>query len=77
MATTTAAPPRRRRVTPDSHTFPKRPYDLVKEFVIALAVVSVLTVALAAVFSSPDEKAITMKRWAAADPGNVVATAAG
>ncbi|MGZ4437091.1 MAG: hypothetical protein ACXVWU_05050 [Nocardioides sp.] len=66
-----------RRPTPDSHTFEKRPYDLVKEFVIALAVVSVLTVALAAIFSSPDENAITMRRWALADPGNVVATAAG
>jgi len=63
--------------TPDSHTFAKRPYDLVKEFVIALTVVSLLTVILAAVFSSPDEKAITMKRWATADPNNVVATAAG
>ena len=63
--------------TPDAHTFPKRRYDLVKEFVIALAVVSVLTTLLAAVFSSPDENAITMKAWAAADPNNVVATAAG
>ncbi len=63
--------------TPDSHTFAKRPYDLVKEFVIALVVVSVLTTALAAVFSSPDENAITMKGWAAADPNDVVATAVG
>ena len=63
--------------TPDAHTFAKRPYDLVKEFVIALVVVSVLTTVLAAVFSSPDENAITMKAWAAADPNNVVATAAG
>ncbi|MGZ6828885.1 MAG: hypothetical protein ACXVFS_04320 [Nocardioidaceae bacterium] len=77
VATTTAAPPRRRRVTPDSHTFPKRPYDLVKEFVIALSVVSLLTVALAAIFSSPDENSITMASWAKADPADVVATAAG
>jgi hypothetical protein len=63
--------------TPDSHTFAKRPYDLVKEFVIALAVVSLLTIALAAVFSSPDERAITMRGWAQADPSDVVATAAG
>ena len=47
--------------TPDSHSFPTRPYDLVKEFVIALVVVGLLTVGLAAVFSSPDEKAITMR----------------
>jgi hypothetical protein len=73
MATVT----RRTGTTPDSHTFAKRPYDLVKEFVIALVVVSVLTTALAAVFSSPDENAITMKGWATADPNDVVATAAG
>ena len=47
--------------TPDSHDFPTRPYDLVKEFVIALVVVSCSPVALAAIFSSPDEKAITMR----------------
>lgn len=66
---------RTRRDTPDSHDFPTRPYDLVKEFVIALVVVSLLTVVLAAVFSSPDEKAISLKAWAAAAPGDVVATA--
>ena len=32
---------------------------------------------LAAVFSSPDEQAITLAGWAAADPDDVVATAAG
>lgn len=62
--------------TPDSHDFPTRSYDLVKEFVIALAVVSLLTLGLAAVFSSPDEKAITMAGWAKAAPEDVVATAA-
>ena len=71
-ATTTKRP-----VTPDSHDFPKRPYDLVKEFVIALGVVSLLTLGLAAVFSSPDEKAITMAAWAKAVPADVAATAAG
>lgn len=65
------------RTTPDSHDFPTRSYDLVKEFVIALAVVTLLSLGLAAVFSSPDEKAITMSGWAKADPGDVVATAAG
>jgi len=63
--------------TPDSHDFPTRRYDLVKEFVIALVVVLVLSGALAAVFSSPDEKAITMSGWAKADPDNLVTTAAG
>ncbi len=65
------------RPTPDAHDFPTRPYDLVKEFVIALAVISLLTVLLAAVFSSPDDNAITMQRWASAAPADVVATAAG
>ncbi|HET7661359.1 MAG TPA: hypothetical protein VFK66_13300 [Oryzihumus sp.] len=54
---------------------PTRPYDLVKEFVIALAVVALLTVGLAAVFSSPDEKAITLQDWAKRTPNDVVATA--
>jgi hypothetical protein len=63
--------------TPDSHDFPTRRYDLVKEFVFALVVALVLSGALAAVFSSPDEKAITMSGWAKADPDNLVTTAAG
>jgi hypothetical protein len=62
--------------TPDSHSFPTRPYDLVKEFVIALTVLGVLTVALAAIFSSPDEKSITMADWAKFAPNDVTATAA-
>ncbi len=54
-----------------------RPYDLVKELVIALVAVGVLTTGLAAGLSSPDEKAITMSSWAATAPGDVVATATG
>ena len=68
---------RRRDMTPDAHLFPTRRYDLVKEFVIAVVVVGVLVVVLAAVFSSPDRKAITLENWANADPNDVVATAAG
>jgi hypothetical protein len=63
--------------TPDSHDFPTRRYDLVKEFVIALVVVLVVSFGLAAIFSSPDEKPITMSGWAKADPDNLVTTAAG
>ena len=63
--------------TLDSHTFPTRPYDLVKEFVIALVAMTLLTAVLAVVFSSPDDKAITMARWAKADPNDVIATATG
>src|SRR5665811_912687 len=62
--------------TPDAHDFPTRRYDLVKEFVIALVVVLVLSGGLAAIFSSPDAKAITMSAWAKADPDNLVTTAA-
>jgi hypothetical protein len=66
-----------RHPTPDAHDFPTRPYDLVKEFVIALAAVTLLTVGLAAVFSSPDERAVSLKAWADAAPNDVVATATG
>jgi hypothetical protein len=79
-STSTRIPTQRghgRHATPDPHRFPTRSYDLVKEFVMALAVVALLSGVLAAVFSSPDDPAITMSRWASADPGNVVATAAG
>ena len=72
---TTLTRPRTHRATPDSHTFPTRPYDLVKEFVLALAAIVVLTAVLAAVFGSPDEKALTVQDWARAAPNDVVATA--
>ncbi|GAA2018051.1 hypothetical protein GCM10009839_12630 [Catenulispora yoronensis] len=60
---------------PDPYSFGSRPYDLVKEFVLALAAVVVLTVALAAVFSSPDVKPMTIASWANADPGDFTTTA--
>ena len=65
----------RRDSTPDAHLFPTRPYDLVREFVLAVVVVGALTVALAVVFSSPDRTAITLSAWAKAAPADVVATA--
>jgi hypothetical protein len=74
---TTVHAPRQLRATPDSHAYPTRSYDLVKEFVIALAVMTGLTLVLAAGFSSPDYPAITMSRWAQADAADVVATATG
>ncbi len=52
-----------------------RRYDLVKEFVIALVVVSLLTVALAVVFSSPDDQPVTLARWANADPKDFLTAA--
>ncbi|MGW3360076.1 hypothetical protein ACWDFL_32510 [Streptomyces bungoensis] len=60
---------------PDSRDFPTRPYDLVKEFALALTAVVVLTVGLATVFSSPDEKPVTVARWARAAPADFTATA--
>jgi hypothetical protein len=70
---------RRRRATPDPAAAPwkgpTRPYDLVKEFVVALAVVGVLTVALAALFGSPDERPVTLAGWANASPADFVGTA--
>src|ERR1035437_8211236 len=43
-------------------------YDLIKEFVLAFVVVSLIVVGLAAAFSSPDDPAVTLKSWATADP---------
>jgi hypothetical protein len=75
MSTTTRKPDR--DTTPDSHAFPTRRYDLVKEFVLALVAVVALTFALAIAFSSPDEKAISLADWANNAPNDVVATATG
>jgi len=52
-----------------------RRYDLVKEFVIALVVVALLSGALAGIFSSPDRKAVTIADWAKANPLDFVMTA--
>jgi len=54
-----------------------RPYDLVKELAIAMAGIGVLTLVLAAVFSSPDVPPVTIASWAQADPVDFVTTATG
>ncbi|MDE3007907.1 MAG: hypothetical protein KGJ10_06045 [Acidobacteriota bacterium] len=51
------------------------PYDIIKEGTIALVVVAVLTVALALIFSSPDEHAVTIKTWSNATPVDFAQTA--
>jgi hypothetical protein len=51
------------------------PYDIIKEGSIAIAVILVLTIVLAAVFGSPDEKAITIKAWSNAAPVDFATTA--
>jgi hypothetical protein len=66
---------RARNAEPDPYSFGSRHYDLVKEFVIALGAVTVLSLLLAAVFSSPDQKATTLAAWAKADPADFTATA--
>lgn len=66
---------RRTHTEPDPYSFGSRPYDLVKEFVIALVAVVVLTVVLAAAFSSPDVKPMTIASWSQADPGDFTTTA--
>jgi hypothetical protein len=50
-------------------------YDLVKEFAIALVVITALAVILTILFSSPDDPPTTIQSWARADPGDFVATA--
>jgi hypothetical protein len=59
---------------PTGWTGSTRPYDLVKEFVIAIVVLGLLVVGLAAVLGSPDEPAISLQSWANADPNGFVAT---
>jgi hypothetical protein len=53
-----------------------REFDIVKEFVIALVVVAMLTGLLAGLFSSPDVKQVTLAQWSSAAPTDFVATAA-
>jgi hypothetical protein len=50
-------------------------YDLIKEFVLAFLVVSLVIVALAGVFSSPDDPAVTIQTWAMKAPVDFVTTA--
>ena len=56
---------------------PTRPYDLIKELVVAITVVGLLVAGLAFLFSSPDEKAVTIKSWAQSNPVDFVKTATG
>ena len=56
---------------------PVRRYDIVKEFVIALVVMAVLSVGLAVAFSSPDEEALTFKGWGTTAADNFYAVTVG
>ncbi len=50
-------------------------YDLVKEFVVALLVVTVLIVLFTVLFSSPDDRPVTIQQWSRTDPAGFVSTA--
>ena len=52
-----------------------RPYDLVKEFSIALGVVLAISLVLTILFSSPDDAPSTVQTWSRGDPVDFVTTA--
>jgi hypothetical protein len=66
---------RTRTAEPDPYSFGARPYDLVKEFTIALLVVIGLTVLLSSLLSSPDKPPTTIATWAKTDSADFVTTA--
>jgi hypothetical protein len=47
---------------------PLRHYDIIKEATIAVAIVAVLAILLAVLFSSPDPPPVTLKAWSNAQP---------
>lgn len=65
----------RRRAEAATWRGPLRHYDIIKEATIALAVVVVLTVAAAVVFSSPDAPPVTLRAWSQAQPVGFTETA--
>jgi len=75
------SPPRRRarRFNPDRDVREWKgayvPYDILKEAFVAFLAVAVLIVLLAVVFSSPDDAAVTLKRWSLANPVDFAQTA--
>lgn len=52
-----------------------RPYDLVKEAVVAIGVMALLATVLTIAFSSPDERPSTIAQWARTQPVDFVTTA--
>jgi len=54
---------------------PYKPYDLVKEVVMAIIGVAALSILLAILFSSPDEKPSTIAQWSQQMPADFVTTA--
>lgn len=68
-----SAPTRQAQLEREPWTGPVRRYDILVEGTIAVVVVAVLVVVLAAIFSSPDDPALTFKGWAKAAPDNLYA----
>ena len=54
---------------------PSRPYDLIKELVIAVVAVCLLAGGLSFLFSSPDEPALNLKSWSNTNPADFALTA--
>lgn len=54
---------------------PVRRYDILKEGAIATVVVALLVIVLAAIFSSPDDPALTIQGWAKNAPDNLYTVA--
>jgi hypothetical protein len=75
----TSSPGRVRRFRPDRDVEEWHgkylPYDLVKEFLIALVVVLLVVVGLTVVFSSPDDQPATVRSWSTAQPIDFAQTA--
>jgi hypothetical protein len=55
---------------------PTRRYDILKEGTIAFAIAAGLTIALAAIVSSPDVPPVTVRSWVQVAPADFLATAA-
>jgi hypothetical protein len=53
----------------------QRPYDIIKEGVIAFLVVVLLTISLAVIFGSPDEHPVTLRQWSRSSAVDFVQTA--
>lgn len=53
---------------------PYRSYDLLKEIVVALAVIAGLTILLALLFGAPQRAAVDFRTWATNDPADFLAT---
>lgn len=52
-----------------------RDYDLFKEVTIGFVIVSAVTLVLAGIFGSPDERAVTFASWSTSDPVDFASTA--